>query len=99
MAASRESTSKAIQQSDNSEAIRSLEHSLLQVRADHLQLYDHYERALAASKLGRHEHQTLLAIAEKLGIAAGAIKRLLHGKTRTRFTRPARSSALHCQSC
>jgi hypothetical protein len=85
---------KAIQQSDNSEAIRSLEHLLLQVRADHLQLYGHYERALAASKLGEQERLTLLAIAEKLMIAAETFSAFRTGKKLERDTRALRDQAL-----
>lgn len=85
---------KAIQQSDNSEAIRSLEHSLIQVRADRLQLYGHYERALAASKLGEKEHQTLLAIAEKLRIAAETFSAFRTGKKLERDSLTLRDQAL-----
>lgn len=85
---------KAIQQSDNSEAIRSREHSLLQVRADRLQLYGHYERALAASKLGKQEHQTLLAIAEKLRIAAETFSAFRTGKKLERDSLALRDQAL-----
>ncbi|RZO08784.1 hypothetical protein EKG40_10905 [Pseudomonas moorei] len=85
---------KAIQQSDNSEAFRSLEHSLLQVRADRMQLYDHYERALAASKLGEQERQTLLAIAEKLRIAAQTFSAFRTGKKLERETCALRGQAL-----
>ena len=85
---------KAIQQSDNSEAFRSLEHSLLQVRADRMQLYDHYERALAASKLGEQEHQTLLDIADKLRIAADTFSAFRTGKKLERETCVLRDQAL-----
>ena len=85
---------KAIQQSDSSEAIRNLEHSLLQVRADRLQLFDHYERALAASKLGEQEHETLLAIAEKLRIAAETFSAFRTGKKLERDTRTLHDQAL-----
>ncbi|EJN18696.1 hypothetical protein [Pseudomonas sp. GM80] len=84
---------KAIKQSDNSEAIRSLEHSLIQTRADLLQLYGHYERALAASKLGKQEHEILLAIAEKLRIAAETFSAFRTGKKLERET-----IALHDQA-
>ena len=85
---------KAIQQSDNSEAIRSLEDSLHQVRAEHLQLYAHYERALAAAKLGEREHQTLLAIAEKLRIAAETFSAFRTGKKLERDSLALRDQAL-----
>ena len=85
---------KAIQQSDNSEAIRSLEDSRHQVRAEHLQLYAHYERALAAAKLGEREHQTLLAIAEKLRIAAETFSAFRTGKKLERDSLALRDQAL-----
>ncbi|WP_415764921.1 hypothetical protein [Pseudomonas sp. ZB1P45] len=85
---------KAIQQSDNSEATRNLEHSLLHVRADRMQLYAHYERALAASKLGDQERQSLLAIAEKLRIAAETFSAFRTGKKLERDSLALRDQAL-----
>jgi len=85
---------KAIQQSENSEAIRSLEHSLHQVRAKRTQLYAHYERILAASKLGEKEHQTLLAIADKLRIAAETFSAFRTGKKLERDSLALRDQAL-----
>lgn len=85
---------KAIQQSDSSEAIRNLEHSLFRVRADRLQLFDHYERAVAASKLGEQERQTLLDIAEKLRIAAETFSAFRTGKKLERDTSALREQAL-----
>jgi hypothetical protein len=85
---------KAIQQSDNSQALRNLEHSLLQARAEELQLYGHYERALAASKLGEQERQTLLAIAEKLRIAAETFSAFRTGKKLERDSLALREQAL-----
>ena len=85
---------KAIQQSDNSQALRNLEHSLLQVRAERLQLYGHYERALAASKLGEQERKTLLAIAEKLRIAAETFSAFRTGKKLERDSLALRDQAL-----
>jgi len=85
---------KAIQQADNSEAIRGLEHSLLQVRADRLQLYGQYERALAVSKLGEQERQILLAIAEKLRIAAETFSAFRTGKKLERESVALREQAL-----
>jgi hypothetical protein len=70
----------AIQQSDNTQTVRNLEQSLHQARDHHKQLYAHYERALAASKLGEPERQTLLAIAEKLRIAAETFAAFRTGK-------------------
>ncbi len=85
---------KAIQQSDNSQALRNLEDSLLQARAERLQLYGHYERALAASKLGEQEHQTLLTIAEKLRIAAETFSAFRTGKKLERDSLALRDQAL-----
>jgi len=85
---------KAIQQSDNSQALRSLEDSLHQVRAERLQLYARYERALAASKLGEQGHQTLLAIAEKLRIAAETFSAFRTGKKLERDSLALRNQAL-----
>jgi hypothetical protein len=85
---------KAIQQSDNSEAIRSLEHSLLQVSAERMQLYADYERALAASQLGEQERQTLLAIADKLRIAAETFSAFRTGKKLERDSLALRDQAL-----
>lgn len=85
---------KAIQQSDNSEAIRSLEHTLHQIRAERLQLHARYERALTASKLGEQERQTLLAIAEKLRIAAGTFSAFRTGKKLERDSLVLRDQAL-----
>ena len=85
---------KAIQQSDNSQALRSLEDSLHQVRAERLQLYARYERALAASKLGEQERQTLLAIADKLRIAAETFSAFRTGKKLERDSLNLRDQAL-----
>jgi hypothetical protein len=85
---------KAIQQSDNLEAIRGLEHSLLQVRTERLQLYARYERALAVSKLGEQERQTLLAIADKLRIAAETFSAFRTGKKLERDSLALRDQAL-----
>jgi hypothetical protein len=85
---------KAIQHSDSSEAIRSLQLSLDQARAHHKQLYSHYERALAASKLGEPERNTLLAIAEQLRIAAETFSAFRTGKKLERDTLALRDQAL-----
>ncbi|MGY1952530.1 hypothetical protein [Pseudomonas pergaminensis] len=65
---------KCIQQSDHSEAIRNLTLSLEQARGNHKSLYQHYTRALAAAKLGETDRQLLLAIAEKLKLAADTFR-------------------------
>lgn len=85
---------KAIQQSDSSETIRSLQLSLDQAKDHHKQLYSHYERALAASKLGEPERQTLLAIAEQLRIAAETFSAFRTGKKLERDTIALRDQAL-----
>ncbi|MFB9921147.1 hypothetical protein ACFFQ5_20525 [Pseudomonas brassicacearum] len=85
---------KAIQRSDNWEEIRNLEHTLNQARDQHKKLYAHYERALAASKLGEPARQTLLDIAEKLRIAAATFNALRTGKAITRETTALRDQAL-----
>lgn len=85
---------KAIQSADNSEEIRNLTHSLDQARDQYKQLYTHYERAQAASKLGEPDRQTLLDIAEKLRIAAATFNALRTGKVITRETTALRDQAL-----
>ncbi|WP_339480355.1 hypothetical protein [Pseudomonas sivasensis] len=85
---------KAIQQLDSSETIRDLKRSLDQAQDRHKQLYSHYERALAASKLGEAERQTLLAIAEQLRIAAETFSAFRTGKKLERDTVALRDQAL-----
>ncbi|WP_455917197.1 hypothetical protein [Pseudomonas cerasi] len=85
---------KAIQQSDSSETIRNLELLLDQARNDYKQLYSHYKRALAASKLGEPARQTLLDIAEKLRIAAATFSALRTGTKIARDSLPLRDHAL-----
>jgi len=85
---------KAIQRSDNWEEIRNLELTLNQARDQHKRLYAHYERALAASKLGEPARQTLLDIAEKLRIAAATFNALSTGKAITLETSALRDQAL-----
>jgi hypothetical protein len=85
---------KAIQQADNSEAIQNLQLSLDQARSNHKQLYSHYERALAASKLGEPARQTLLKIAEKLRIAAETFSAFRTGKKLERDSLALRDQAL-----
>ncbi|MNP49419.1 hypothetical protein D3C76_1436030 [compost metagenome] len=79
---------------DSSEAIRSLQLSLDQAQGHHKQLYSHYERALAAAKLGEQERQTLLAIAEQLRIAAETFAAFRTGKKLERDTYTLRDQAL-----
>ncbi len=85
---------KAIQQADNSEAIHNLQLSLDQTRNNHKQLYSHYERALAISKLGEPARQTLLEIAEKLRIAAETFSAFRTGKKLERDSLILRDQAL-----
>lgn len=85
---------KAINQSDNSGTIQDLERTLDLAQDSRKQLYAHYERALAASKLGEPERQTLLAIAEQLRIAAETFSAFRTGKKLERDTRFLREQAL-----
>ncbi|VVP32678.1 hypothetical protein [Pseudomonas fluorescens] len=85
---------KAIQQSDNSGMIQDLKLSLDQAQAHYKQLYSHYERALAASKLGEPARQTLLEIAEKLRIAAETFSAFRTGKKLERDSLTLRDKAL-----
>ena len=85
---------KAIQQSDNSGTIQDLKRSLDQAQDHHKQLYSRYERALAASKFGEPERQTLLAIAEKLRIAAETFSAFRTGKKLERDSLALRDQAL-----
>ncbi|WP_426206800.1 hypothetical protein [Pseudomonas sp. TWP3-1] len=85
---------KTIQRSENWEDIRNLELSLNQATDQREKLYIHYERALAASKLGEKERQTLLEIAEKLRIASETFSAFRTGKKLERDTRTLRDQAL-----
>lgn len=85
---------KAIQQSDNSGAIEDLERRLVQAQAHYMKLYSHYERALAASKLGEPSRKTLLEIAEKLRIAAETFSAFRTGKKLERDSLSLRDQAL-----
>lgn len=85
---------KAIQRSENWEENRKLELALCQANDQREKLYAHYERALAASKLGDQERLTLLDIAEKLRIAAATFNALRTGKVITRETTALRDQAL-----
>ncbi|WP_334597254.1 hypothetical protein [Pseudomonas alvandae] len=67
---------KAIQRSDSSGTIRDLSLLLNQSRASRKQLYVQYERALAASKLGEKDRDTLLTVARQLQLAAETFKAL-----------------------
>lgn len=84
----------AIQQSDCSETIHNLKLLLDQARGEHKQLYSHYKRALTSSKLGEPERRTLLAIAEKLRIAAETFSAFRTGKKLERDSIALREQAL-----
>ncbi|SDQ87253.1 hypothetical protein [Pseudomonas moorei] len=83
-----------IKHSDHSQNIRNLELSLNQAREQHQQLYARYERVLATSKLGEPERQTLLAITEKLRIAAETFAAFRTGKKLERESIALREQAL-----
>lgn len=85
---------KTIQRSEHWEEIRNLEHSFFQAYELRKKLYTHYERALAASKLGDQERLTLLEIAEKLRIASETFSAFRTGKKLERDTRTLRDQAL-----
>ena len=85
---------KDIHQSDTSEEIHNLKLSLDQARDHHKQLYSHYERALAASKMGEPARLILLEIAEKLRLAAETFSAFRTGKKLERDTRVLRDQAL-----
>jgi hypothetical protein len=85
---------KIIQQSEDLETIQSLRHSLGQAREQYGRLQRCYVRALATSKLGEAERQTLLAIADKLGIAAETFAAFRTGKKLERQAIALREQAL-----
>lgn len=85
---------KTIQQSDNSGAIEDLKRLLDQAQAQYMKLYSHYERALAALKLGEPTRHTLLDIAEKLRIAAETLSAFRTGKKLERDSLSLRDQAL-----
>ncbi|NNA66189.1 hypothetical protein [Pseudomonas gessardii] len=65
---------KNIQRADNSEEIRNVNLLLEQARGHHKSLYGHYTRALEAAKLGATDRLNLIAIAEKLQLAADTFR-------------------------
>lgn len=85
---------QAIQSADSAEEIRHLQHTLDQAHDQRRKLYAHYERALAASKLGEQERLTLLEIAEKLRIASETFSAFRTGKKLERDTSVLRDQAL-----
>ncbi len=85
---------RTIQQSEHSETIQNLQRTLDQAQANHDQLSTNYEHAMANSKLGEPERQTLLAIAEQLRIAAETFSAFRTGKKLERDTVALRDQAL-----
>ncbi|UST93784.1 hypothetical protein [Pseudomonas siliginis] len=85
---------KAIQRSESWEENRNLELALCRANDQREKLYVHYERALAASKMGEQERLTLLEIAEKLRIASETFSAFRTGKKLERDTRTLRDQAL-----
>lgn len=85
---------QAIQSADSAEEIRNLQHTLDHAHDQRKKLYTHYERALAASKLGEQERLTLLEIAEKLRIASETFSAFRTGKKLERDTLTLREQAL-----
>jgi hypothetical protein len=85
---------KTRQHHENWEAMKKLEDSTYDARDQYKQLYAHYERALAASKLGEQERLTLLEIAEKLRIASETFSAFRTGKKLECDTRALRYQAL-----
>jgi len=65
---------KNIQRADKSEEIRNANLLLEQARGHHKSLYGHYTRALEAAKLGAVDRLQLIAIAEKLQLAADTFR-------------------------
>lgn len=59
-----------IEHAISAKTIRELEASLSFIRADHKQLALHYKKLLDSQKLGPDNYQNLMAIAEKLKLAA-----------------------------
>ncbi|MHB2246413.1 hypothetical protein ACX64O_05980 [Pseudomonas fitomaticsae] len=85
---------KAIQRSESWEENRNLELALCRANDQREKLYAHYERAIAASKMGEQEQLTLLEIAEKLRIASETFGAFRTGKKLERDTRTLRDQAL-----
>jgi hypothetical protein len=85
---------QSIERADSTEKFHELDLRLKQAHQHHKQLWDHYTRALAASKLGEPDRQILLDIAEKLRIAAATFSALRTGKKIERDTLALRDQAL-----
>ncbi|MGF6220924.1 hypothetical protein [Pseudomonas sp. YL-218 TE3947] len=85
---------QSIERADGTEKFHELNLRLEQALQHHKQLWGHYTRALAASKLGEPDRQILLDIAEKLRIAAATFSALRTGKKIERDTLTLRDRAL-----
>ena len=85
---------QSIERADGTEKLHELNLRLEQALQHHKQLWGHYTRALAASKLGEPDRQILLDIAEKLRIAAATFSALRTGKKIERDTLALRDRAL-----
>ncbi len=84
---------KNIQRADNSEEIRNVNLLLEQAREHHKSLYGHYTRVLEATKLGAADRLQLIAIAEKLQLAADTF-RAVNSKNHATQTLALRDKAL-----
>jgi hypothetical protein len=69
-----EEEGKNDERANNSKTINELEASLRFIRADHLQLAQRYKKLKASQALSPDNHQYLLAIAEKLKLAADTFR-------------------------
>lgn len=85
---------QSIERADGTEKLHELSLRLEQAHHQHQQLWDHYTRALAASKLGEPDRQILLNIAEKLRIAAETFSAFRTGKKLERESLSLREQAL-----
>lgn len=85
---------QSIERADSTERFHELNLRLDQAHQHHQQLWGHYTRALAASKLGEPDRQILLDIAEKLRIAGETFSALRTGKKIERDTLALRDQAL-----
>ena len=65
---------KSIERADNTKIIKDLEASLRFIRADHLQLAQTCKKLKDNQKLSPDNYQNLLAIAEKLKLAADTFR-------------------------
>ncbi|MDI3204999.1 hypothetical protein [Pseudomonas shahriarae] len=82
-----------IQRADNSVEIRNVNLLLEQTKERHKSLYGHYTHALEATKLGAADRLQLLAIAEKLQLAADTF-RAVNSKTHATQALALRDNAL-----